>query len=67
MGKRGISEGMIKRVKRIYREARSRVRVGGKIGGCFWTSRGVKQWCPLSSHLFNIFLSDLEEELGKGW
>ena len=67
MEKRGISEDIIKIVKRIYRETRSRARVGGEIGGCFWTAKGVKQGCPLSPHLFNIFLSELEEELGKGW
>ena len=42
------------------------MRVGNELGKCFWTARGVKQGCPLNPHLFNIFLSDLEDELGKG-
>lgn len=66
MEKKGISEGMIKKIKRIYKETRSRVRVGSELGECFWTARGVKQECPLSLYLFNIFLSDLKDELRKG-
>ena len=43
------------------------MRVGSELGECFWTTRGVKQGCPLSLHLFDIFLTDLEDELEKGW
>ena len=67
MEKKGISEGMIRKIKRIYKKTRSRVGVSSELGECFWTARGVKQECLLSPHLFKIFLSDLEDELGKGW
>lgn len=40
--------------------------MGKKIREEFWTSRGVRQGCPLSPHLFNILLADLEEEMKKG-
>ena len=42
------------------------MRVGSELEECFWTARGVKQGYLLRAHLFNIFLSDLEDELGKG-
>lgn len=41
------------------------MRVGEKMGEEFWTARGVRQGCPLSPLFFNIFLADLEEELGR--
>lgn len=67
MEKKGISERMKRKIKRIYRETRSRVKVGNELEECFWTARGIKQGCLLSPYLFNIYLSDLENELGKGW
>lgn len=35
------------------------------MGEEFWTARGVRQRCPLSLLFFNIWLADLEEELGR--
>lgn len=65
MTKRGIKERLIERVVEILRETISRVRVGGEEEEKFWTARGVRQGCTLSSILFNILLADLEEEQGK--
>lgn len=62
----GVSEGLIKRVRWIYRETKSRVLVGGDLSEEFWTEKGVMQGCPLSPTLFNIFLADLEKRLGRG-
>jgi len=35
------------------------------MGEEFWTERGVRQGCPMSPILFNILMSDIEEEMGK--
>lgn len=65
MRERGIREGLVERVGKVLGETRSRVRVGGETGECFWTAKGVRQRCPLSPLLFNIMTADLEEEMGK--
>nr|XP_046472570.1 uncharacterized protein LOC124214348 [Neodiprion pinetum] len=66
MERRGVREGLRVRVEEIYKEIKSRVRSGRKVGAAFWTERGVKQGYPLSPHLFNLLLADLEEEMGRG-
>lgn len=49
----------------MFRETKSRVRVGEKTGEEFWTARGVRQGCPLSPLLFSVLLADLEEVMKK--
>lgn len=63
---RGVREGLRNRVEEVYRETRSRVRVGEKVGESFWTARGVRQGCPMSPYLFNLMVVDIEEVLRKG-
>lgn len=36
-----------------------------EVGERFWTGRGVRQGCPLNPLLFNILITDMEEEMGK--
>jgi len=42
------------------------VRIGGEVSKEFWVKKGVRQGCPLSPTLFNVYIADLEEELRKG-
>jgi len=69
MKERGIREGLIERVKEVFRETKSRVKIGGELGESFFpregTARGVRQRCPLSPMLFNIVIADLEEVMGR--
>lgn len=65
MEERGIRVGIKKRVEILLRETKSRVRVREETGEEFWTGRGVRQGCPLSPLLFNVLISDLEEEMGR--
>lgn len=65
MESRGIRKGLIERVKEAYREVKCRMRFGKEFGKPFWTCKGIRQGCPLSPHLFNILIADLDETFKK--
>jgi len=65
MREKEIREGLIKKVEELLRETKSRVKVRNGMGENFWTARGVRQSCPLSTLFFNILLADLEEMMKK--
>lgn len=66
MRKMGINEKLTRRVKEIYEDTRNIVRIGNQETREFWTVKGVRQGCPLSPALFNVYVAGLEEELRKG-
>lgn len=65
MKERGIREGFIERVIELLQETRSRVKVEGERGNCFWTARELRQGCPLTPQLFNLVIADIAKELKK--
>ena len=56
MHKYNISKTLIKLIEELYSHATSAVYLNGDIGEWFRTTVGVRQGCPLSPTLFNIFL-----------
>lgn len=62
MRKKGIREGLIKRVEEVLRETKSRVRVGRELGKGFWT--GSKARVPIEL-LVVQYSTDIEEEMEK--
>lgn len=48
-----------------YKETKNIVRVGNRKSKEFWTKSGVRQGCPMSPTLFNIYIMDLEREMKK--
>lgn len=61
----GISEGLIERIKELYKETKSNVRTEEGNTEEFWTTKGVRQGCLLSPALFCIYIAGLEKELEK--
>lgn len=61
----GIEEQLRKRIMETYKETKNRVKVGDKRTEEFWTRYGVRQGCPMSPTLFNIYISDMEKEIKK--
>lgn len=68
MRKRGIRKGLVKKVKKMFREIKSRVSRGDR--GSILDGKGVRQGCPVSQRcplLFSLLITDLEEEIKKSW
>ena len=64
----GVKEGLKSRIMEIFRETKSKVRASDESGETVSMARGVRQGCPLSSHVFNLLLGDIEEEMRmKEW
>lgn len=42
MRRKGVREGLVKRVEEVLRETKSRVRAGGVMGEGFWMVRGLR-------------------------
>nr|XP_033200100.1 golgin subfamily A member 6-like protein 6 [Bombus vancouverensis nearcticus] len=66
MRRMGVNEKLTRRIEEIYEETKNVVRIRNNNTEEFWTVRGVKQGCPLSPTLFNIYVAGLEEEMRKG-
>lgn len=62
---RSIRKGLVERMEEVLRKTMNRVKIGEEEGEIFWTARGVRQKCVMSSLLFNIMLADLEKEMGR--
>ncbi|XP_043477868.1 uncharacterized protein LOC122508520 [Leptopilina heterotoma] len=59
----GIKGKFLEVTKEIYRTTWNGILIDGEVTGKFETNNGVRQGCPLSPILFNIFINDLEETL----
>ena len=52
----GVSGRLLRAVKALYENSKARVRVEDELTECFDMRQGVRQGCPLSPWLFNVFL-----------
>lgn len=58
-----IGRRLRRRIMETYEETKSIIKVGNKKSKEFWTSSEVRQECPLSPTLFNIYIRDLKKEI----
>lgn len=54
-----------RRIMETYKETKNIVKVGERKSKEFWTKSRVRQGCPMSPTLFNIYIMDLEKEMKK--
>ena len=59
----GIKGKVLEIIKMIYTGDKACVKIGNKCSSPFRTNMGVRQGCVLSPTLFNIFLSDIQNDL----
>jgi hypothetical protein len=59
----GLHGELLSALHAMYRDVRCRVRTPQGLTDSFESTWGVKQGCPLSPLLFNLYVDPLEEEL----
>lgn len=65
MIEKAISWKLVKNIKKIYEETKSRVQVGKEKTEGFWTTKGLRQGCPLSPLLFILHISEIKDYLRR--
>ena len=55
-----IIANVMDNIKRIYRESKSKVKMGKNYTESFWRKKGVRQDCPLKPLQFILFIADIK-------
>lgn len=66
MEEKEISKMLRTRIDEIYKETKNRIRINGKLTEKFWTTRRLRQGCPLSPTLFSLYTANLEKKIKRG-
>lgn len=65
MKEKGVSTGLIERIKGIYQETEVRIKVKDGLTKRFETRKGIRQGCVMSSALFSLYIADIDKEFEK--
>ena len=60
-----VEKRLLYKIEEIYQETNNVVRENQGDIATFWTTKGIRQECPLSSSLFSLYIADLENILKK--
>ena len=63
----GVRGKLLGSIKALYKESKACVRVEGKVTEEFMVEQGLRQGCPLSPWLFNVFLDRVVREAMVGF
>ncbi len=61
----GINGNVLKTIQCMYDKTECAVKINNQCTNFFKCSKGVRQGCPLSPTLFNLYINDLVDELSK--
>lgn len=64
--KLGVSVGVVDFVRGMYPRTEAVAKVGELVSGKFRVGTGLRQGCPLSPLLFNLYVADLAKVLIQG-
>ena len=65
LDRKGVNRYLVRRIRSLFEGTRAKVIIEGEVIDEFGVKEGVRQGCPLSPTLFDVVVSDLEEEMGK--
>jgi len=60
---KGIEEGLLRRIEKIYERTEVTVRAKNGLSGSFRIGKRVRQGCALSLLLFNLYMAGIDEML----
>jgi hypothetical protein len=58
----GVRKKFLRFIKLLYANPQVKVKVGGRVSDPVEYMKGVKQGCPLSGTLFNVYINDILED-----
>ena len=61
----GVEESFVRLCKRLYEGVQASVQVDGQQSRWFRVEEGLRQGCPLSPLLYNIYIMGMVEELER--
>lgn len=61
----GITGNSLNLIKDLYKKTKCAIKVNNRITDFFSYSKGVRQGCPLSSILFNLYVNDIFDTIEK--
>ena len=66
MANYGITDNCLNLIQDIYKKSECAVKIGGATTHAFKFTKGVRQGCPMSPYLFNLFIDEIFDIVDQG-